>query len=40
MIITDNKKAQTFDGQGLIDVITQDVNNMTNITHITELNQV
>ena len=31
MIITDNKKAQTFDGQGLIDVITKEVNNMSSL---------
>lgn len=28
---TDNKKAQTFDGKGLIDVITKEVNNMNTI---------
>lgn len=31
MIITDNKKAQTLDGAGLIDVITKEVNNMTSL---------
>ena len=40
MITTDNKKAQTFDGQGLIGVITMEVNNMSNITHIADGKQV
>ncbi|WP_338562563.1 hypothetical protein [Acinetobacter sp. KS-LM10] len=40
MIITDNKKAQNLDGTGLIDVITQDVNNMTNITQFSQGKQV
>ena len=31
MIITDNKKAQNLDGTGLIDVITEEVNNMTSL---------
>ena len=31
MIIIDNKKAQTFDGKGLIDVITKEVNNMSSL---------
>ena len=40
MIITDNKKARTLDGKGLIDVITKEVNNMSNITHIADGKQV
>lgn len=36
---TDNKKAQTFDGKGLIDCQQRNIN-MSNITHITEANQV
>lgn len=36
----DNKKAQTFDGKGLIGVITMEVNNMSNITHIADGKQV
>ena len=31
MIITDNKKAQNLDGTGLIDVITEEVNNMSSL---------
>ena len=31
MIITDNKKARTLDGKGLIDVITKEVNNMSSL---------
>ena len=39
MMITDNKKAQTFDGQGF-DVVTIGKVTMSNITHITQANQV
>lgn len=40
MIITGNKKAQTLDGAGLIDVITKEVNDMTNITQFSQGKQV
>lgn len=39
MKTSDNKKAQTFDGQGF-DVVTIGKATMSNITHITEVNQV
>lgn len=35
----DNKKAQTFDGQGF-NVVNKGILTMSNITHITEVNQV
>lgn len=40
MIITGNKKAHRLENKGLIDVITQDVNNMTNITQFSQGKQV